>query len=210
MLFSSRETNHREYSRPGPKEQLGIVSTFILVIIFAAFYSLTKTVSDLAAEVDALQRQLKDQKEDLQSYKLKNKETQMVVFTARVKPSYQDIAPWSTIVFSDVETNIGNAYNPTNGEFTAPRAGTYVFFGHVLSASRKEIETVLTINGDQKLWFYAAGASTYHGSGSNLLAVHLNTGDKVRMLKHGPYGTQPFYIHNVFSTFSGFLLRADE
>lgn len=190
--------------------QIGLVSTFILVIIFAAFYALTKTVGDLAAEVDVLEKQIKVQAEELRSYKLHNKESQMVAFSTRIKPSYKNIAPWATIVFSDVETNTGNGYDSITGEFTAPRNGVYVFFGHVLSREGKNIETALSVNGDMKLWLYAGGASEFHGSGSNMLVVHLQAGDKIKMIKHGPWGTSPFYIHNVWSTFSGFLLRADE
>ena len=99
---------------------------------------------------------------------------------------------------------------PVSGEFSAPTAGLYIFFGHVLTkAGVKGIETALTVNDETKLWFYAGGTSSFHGSGSNLLVVHLQKGDKVKMIKLGPFGTRPFYIHHVWSTFSGFLLRAD-
>ena len=97
------------------------------------------------------------------------------------------------------------------GEFTAPKTGLYVFFGHVLSKEGEQsIEIVLAVNGEHKLWFYAGGTRSSHGSGSNLLVIHLQKGDKVKMVKHGPWGTKPFYIHHVWSTFSGFLLRAEE
>ena len=50
---------------------------------------------------------------------------QMVVFSARVSTSNQDIQPGQTIIFSSVETNIADGYNPTTGEFCAPLPGVY-------------------------------------------------------------------------------------
>ena len=98
---------------------------------------------------------------------------------------------------------------PVPGEFSAPKAGLYVFFGTVLSKEGKTIETALSVNGDMKAWFYAGGTNKFHGSGGNLLVVHLQRGDKVKMIRYGHWGSVPFYIHNVFSTFSGFLLTAN-
>ena len=73
-------------------------------------------MSDLATEVDALQKQLKDLTDTFTSNKVPNKEFQMVAFSARIKSSFKDIQPWATIVFSDVETNVGVAYHGKTGE----------------------------------------------------------------------------------------------
>ncbi|XP_053399710.1 heavy metal-binding protein HIP-like [Mercenaria mercenaria] len=132
---------------------------------------------------------------------------QNVAFYARLSKSYEDIKPWATIVFSDVETNTAGAYNSVNGEFSAPIAGTYVFYSNILSNPDKTIETSIQVNGANKMYLYSGGK--YRGSGSNMAVVHLNTGDKVKMVKHGPWGQKPFYIHQSWSSFSGFLLRAD-
>ena len=134
---------------------------------------------------------------------------QTVCFTARVAPSYQDIAPWATIVFKTVETNAGNGYNSSNGEFCAPRAGYYVFYSNILSQVGKCIETVIQVNGESRQCIYSGGTPAYQGPGGNMLVVHLKTGDTVRVAKHGPWGAKPFYIHHNWSTFSGFLLRSD-
>ena len=116
LLFFFLHRDYRTDNRPLGFDQIGLVSTFILVLIFAAFYALTKTVSDLAAEVDDLRKQLKDrsQTDDFTSL---NK-SQIVAFSARLKSSLTDIQPWETIVFSDVETNVENAYNGQTGENT--------------------------------------------------------------------------------------------
>ncbi|XP_045206826.1 heavy metal-binding protein HIP-like [Mercenaria mercenaria] len=132
---------------------------------------------------------------------------QNVAFYARLSKSYDSIEPWATIVFSDVETNTGSAYNSTNGEFTAPITGHYVFHSNILSKQDKIIETSLRVNGNDKMFLYSGGK--YHGSGSNMAVLHLNAGDNVKMVKHGSWGPKPFYIHHSWSSFSGFLLRAD-
>ena len=116
LIFFSLHRDYRTDNRPLGFEQIGLVSTFILVLIFAAFYALTKTVSDLAAEVDDLRKQLKDRSDDFSSYKALNKESQIVAFSARLKSLLTDIQPWDTIVFADVETNVENAYNGQTGE----------------------------------------------------------------------------------------------
>ena len=82
--------------------------------------------------------------------------------------------------------------------------------GYMFSlAGNKYIETTLAVNGEAKLWFYAGGAKSFHGSVSNVLVVDLQKGDKVKMIKNG-FGTKPFCIHHTWSTFSGFLLRAEK
>ena len=114
------------------------MSTFILIIILGIFYALIKTVSglaaevntlqnqlrdltvteiisDLAAEVNALQKALKHQASQLRLLEIQEKETDLLAFSARIKPSCTDIEPWATIVFSNVETNVGNSYSGTSG-----------------------------------------------------------------------------------------------
>ena len=132
----------------------------------------------------------------------------IVSFSARVKPSISNIGKYTTIRFASVETNIGNAYDSTSGEFTTPLAGVYVFSATILAKQKNYIETVLKVNDEVKLWLYS-GDGKYYGSSSNLLVSHLNKGDKVKMTTYC-CGSKPFYIHHYWSTFSGFLVAADE
>ena len=131
----------------------------------------------------------------------------VVAFSARVSPSYQDIAPGAVIKFRQVETNVGHAYDASTGEFVAPRKGFYVFYSNILTKTGSVLETTLRVNGKQKLWLYSAGTGDY-GSSGNMVIVHLHRGDVVKMYKFGPYGKRPFYIHHIWSTFSGFLLQS--
>ena len=101
--------------------------TCVLVIIIAALYALTKTISGLSAKLSALQkehadmsvavRELGDKVSVLQTQlEDQSKNAGMVAFSARIKPSYTDIEPWATIIFADVVTNVGNSYSGTSGQ----------------------------------------------------------------------------------------------
>ena len=177
---------------------------------------ITEIENDLLAIEQKYQNQLNEQNNkisELQNFRSEIERyydnNRVVAFSARVSPSYADIAPWATIKFSKVDTNIGDAYDNNTGEFTAPRGGTYVFYSNILTKDKSCVETALLINGEKKLLLYSAGA-TYFGAGGNMLVAHLSMGDNVKMVKHGPWGAKPFYIHSGWSTFSGFLLRSDD
>ncbi|XP_052777948.1 heavy metal-binding protein HIP-like [Mya arenaria] len=130
-----------------------------------------------------------------------------VAFFERLDQSYENIGEWETIVFQTVVTNEGRAYNGTTGEFTAPVDGTYVFYSSILTRAGRSIETSLKVNDINKLYLYSGGTAKFYGSGSNMAVLNLISGDKVKMVKHGSWGSGPFYIHVNWSTFSGFLLK---
>ncbi|XP_052777347.1 heavy metal-binding protein HIP-like [Mya arenaria] len=130
-----------------------------------------------------------------------------VAFFARLDKSYENIGAWVTIVFKTVVTNEGGAYDGTTGVFTAPVNGTYVFNSNIMAKAGKSIETSLKVNDINKLYLYSGGTASFYGPGSNMAVLNLNSGDKVKMVKHGPWGLEPFYIHATWSTFSGFLLK---
>ena len=163
---------------------------------------------DLRRQLLSLHESLNDRIDTVENNVQRCIDKKIVSFSARVKSSISNIGTYTTIKFASVETNIGNAYDSTSGEFTAPLAGVYVFFATILTKTKNYIETVLKVNDEHKLWLYS-GDSKYHGSGSNLLVSHLSKGDKVKMTTYC-CGSNPFYIHDSWSTFSGFLIAADE
>lgn len=59
------------------------------------------------------------------------------------------VAQGNYIIFNLVDFNLGNYYNPSNGLFYAPVAGTYCFYGHVLSenGATGDIRHVILKNG---------------------------------------------------------------
>ena len=115
---------------------------------------------------------------------------------------------WSsgTLVFPKVITNVGNGYNPSDGVFTAPRAGLYVFFVNVQSYSNKIIYVEIVLNGATKVrtMAYSTGSDLYD-AGPNLAVLSLQTGDRV-WVKY--WSGQGYHTNSdsPITTFSGFLI----
>ena len=107
-----------------------------------------------------------------------------------------------TLVFPKVITNVGNGYNPSDGVFTAPRAGVYVFFVNVQSYGSQSIYVDIVLNGATKV---RTMAITSNDAGPNLAVLSLQTGDRV-WVKY--YAGQGYYTHSdgPITTFSGFLI----
>jgi hypothetical protein len=127
-----------------------------------------------------------------------------VAFTASVSSSDTS---WSsgTLVFPVVITNVGDAYNPSTGKFTAPTNGNYVFFVNVQSYNTQTIYVDIVLNGSTKVrtMAYNGGGSEYYESGPNLVALTLQKGDRV-WIRY--YSGQGYYTDGSITSFSGFLI----
>ena len=111
----------------------------------------------------------------------------------------------STLVFPTVITNVGNAYNSSDGVFTAPRAGVYVFFVNVQSYNTQSIYMDIVLNGATKVrtMAYSIGGNDNYEAGPNLAVLFLQTGDRVWVKK---YAGQGYHHEGPVTTFSGFLI----
>ena len=116
-----------------------------------------------------------------------------------------DSNTWSsgTLVFPKVITNVGNGYNPSDGVFTAPRAGVYVFFVNVQGYSTQSIYVDIVLNGSTKVrtTAHCGDRRDYYEAGPNLAVLSLQTGDRVWVKHHSGQG------YFTLSTFSGFLIE---
>lgn len=107
-------------------------------------------------------------------------------------------------MFPVVITNLGNGYDPNNGVFTAPTAGTYVFFVNIISYSTKTVSVKIILNGGSKVVSLAeSGSSNPYNSGSNLAVLTLQKADRVWVSFN--YGTG-YYGSYPTTSFSGFLI----
>lgn len=121
-----------------------------------------------------------------------------------------------TVVYDNVQLNIGNYYNTSTGRFTAPVSGFYVFT-HVLSArtaSSGTYEVAIGRNGyDATRIFHSGGGQQHHAISQH--AMYLFTGDYVYASCYNPSNivfsgsSDIFYDsgRNVVSYFMGYLLR---
>ena len=119
-------------------------------------------------------------------------------FTAGVT-SARDSWNSGTLVFPKVITNVGHGYNPSDGVFTAPLAGVYVFFVNVQAYSTN-IYVDIVLNGAIKV---RTLANTNYDAGPNLAVLSLQTGDRVWVKYY--YG-RGYYNDGPITTFSGFLI----
>ncbi|XP_062581828.1 uncharacterized protein LOC134243592 [Saccostrea cucullata] len=129
-----------------------------------------------------------------------------VVFTAVIK-STTAIGSSQTVVFPHVITNKGNAYNPSDGVFTAPINGTYVFFCSIMSEKSHNSWVKINKNGVSQVVIGARGDSkSVYSAASNMISLELIKGDRIWV---AAYVTSPRLYSdngNPIATFSGFLL----
>ena len=161
----------------------------------------------LEAEIAVVTQRFKTEighvKHDLLSWELKQK----VYFSAKIvyKAVFQE-----DIVFADVTTNIGNAYNNITGKFTAPYAGVYAFFSNIIAMEiTTKCQITLEVNNKPRLYFTVS--TDPQRGGANMLITHLDQGDRVGIYNDGCYVGFPRDAPGAhWNTFSGFLLHSED
>ena len=112
-----------------------------------------------------------------------------------------------TLVFPNIITNVGGGYNGSNGVFTVPRDGVYVFFCRIIAAiNPSDMLFEFILNGSTKTRNMVQGRSPYpYRTSSNSIALQLRHGDRVWI--------KMYYGGKLYSTgaggdqsFSGYLL----
>ncbi|XP_038599980.1 complement C1q tumor necrosis factor-related protein 3 [Tachyglossus aculeatus] len=110
----------------------------------------------------------------------------------------------SGIIFSSVETNIGNFFDVMTGRFGAPVTGVYFFtFSMMKHEDVEEVFVYLMHNGNTVFSLYSYETKGKSDTSSNSAVLKLSKGDEVwlRMGNGALHGD-----HQRFSTFAGFLL----
>ncbi|XP_061176740.1 spindle assembly abnormal protein 6-like isoform X4 [Saccostrea echinata] len=169
---------------------------------------INKTLDELMAEVKQSkydQLQLSSTVSSLEVFRMNltnNIFGKKVVFSATMTSSDTS---WSggTLVFPSVITNEENGYNPSNGIFTAPIGGTYVFFVNVQSYSSQTMYVDIVLNGSTKVRTMAY--SDNYEAGPNMVVLTIQKGDAV-WVRH--YSGTGYYTDGPITTFSGFLLSS--
>ena len=108
------------------------------------------------------------------------------------------------LVFNNVLHNIGNAYNSSNGRFTAPVAGRYLInFSTLLWNMGSASNVYLYVNQAQQQFMgtYGQFTGSYAGQGASAV-VNLNANDYIQLyFQHN--GTN---LHSGYTVASGYLL----
>ncbi|XP_048058455.1 heavy metal-binding protein HIP-like isoform X4 [Megalobrama amblycephala] len=194
--------------------------------IHAALRELTATVTEQKGNIRALETQLREQqtfildelkkKNDeisnltlskVEELRKENREREIAFSAGLMQSGSGHVGPFTTeitLTYRKVLTNIGNAYNPVTGIFTAPLKGAYMFrvtiYGHGGTAATVSIFK----NGEQVVVAHDVQAQDRLNSSNGVVLV-LDVGDVVYVRlwpKTRIYGIS----HENLNTFSGFLL----
>lgn len=152
-----------------------------------------RRLDDLSQTMEVLEKRLNEQSQaDVK-----------VAFTAILLGGSNTINKDENVVFNKVQTNIGEAYNPSNGKFVAPRNGTYYFHTSFLSDQISELWVAIFLNSADTARANARGLIGRHGTGSQSVILELKTGDivSVKMLRDSAIWGDSY------SAFSGFFIH---
>ena len=97
--------------------------------------------------------------------------------TVNLIPSNQHLGLHQNIVFEDVVTNIGNAYNNHHGVFIAPVSGLYLITTSLLSSPNIEVWAEVVANGTVIARLDARGTDGRHGNGAQTMIISLKKGE---------------------------------
>ncbi|KAK7496623.1 hypothetical protein BaRGS_00012030 [Batillaria attramentaria] len=157
----------------------------------------TAFVDTVYRRMDELTKRL-----DAQQVQIEGRE-QPVAFTATfAAPDIQNLYTGEPLKFNRVLFNSGSGYNYKTGIFTAPSAGTYVFYLHIMKNLGHNDDVEVDLYKDTQLLVRAGACCSEHISGANMATVHLEEGQTMHLrLSRGSklWG----FLH---STFSGFKL----
>lgn len=104
----------------------------------------------------------------------------MGAFDVRLKDHKRNLATKARVVFETVDLNEGLGYNASNGIFTAPSGGIYVFDWTTLVWKGQSAYTSLVVNDKFKSWNHCRGVDSKTWLPcSKTTVVKLKEGDEV-------------------------------
>lgn len=118
-----------------------------------------------------------------------------------------------TIIFTSTRINVGSCYNTSTGRFTAPVAGNYMFFGHVLhrgNSTTGNLELSFYKNGSninsRGMAYSVASQSSGHIPVQTMVIIPLAVNDYVQLATTVVAAGSDMYLADNLAHFSGYLL----
>ncbi|KAI2645562.1 Complement C1q-like protein 4 [Labeo rohita] len=195
--------------------------------IHAALRELTATVTEQKANIRALETQLREQQtffleelnkksdeisnltqSQVEELRKENRDREIAFSASLMQSNSGYVGPFTTeitLIYRNVFTNIGNAYNPITGVFTAPLRGAYRFtvsvFGH---GNPSNAAYVSIMKNEGKVVMAYARQDQRELNSSNGFVLILEVGDVVYVRLWS--GSRLYDNGNNHNTFSGYLL----
>ena len=126
-----------------------------------------------------------------------------VAFFAKLSQDQTHLGNEQNVIFDQVETNIGQGYNPRIGAFVAPVSGIYVFSAEITTRNADTSYYGFFVNGRHTTVMFVNGRQSSWDSASQTIVVSLSKGDDVTV-KHTDMDKSVEGSNH--SIFSGFLL----
>uniref|UniRef100_A0A8P4GKP7 C1q domain-containing protein n=1 Tax=Dicentrarchus labrax TaxID=13489 RepID=A0A8P4GKP7_DICLA len=196
--------------------------------INAVLREMTATLTQQKFEMRLLQRENKEHaaKLEQQETELKKQETELkkqetevdklkqqlkvgqVAFSASLLATGSGhVGPFprhTTLIFKHVPTNIGKAYNPHTGIFTAPVRGAYHFEWYIGTHGGAQPSGAVLVKNSEHIFIAWEHQPSHYGSSANGVTLLLEVGDVVFLRLW--VNTKVFDNSNHHTTFSGHLL----
>ncbi|XP_051266398.1 heavy metal-binding protein HIP-like isoform X2 [Dicentrarchus labrax] len=179
-----------------------------------AVAELKRENEDLLARITAsenknmvLEARMSSSENEVEELKRENADRPKVAFSLGLTDA-GSVGPFNTAItlkFSKVFTNIGQAYNPTTGIFTAPVTGAY-YFRFTLWDHRSSVCMSVNLFQNDKKMMYNSDCNDSHSyiTMSNALVLQLEKGDVIYLVLSAGYSLSDDIDNR--TTFDGFLL----
>ncbi|XP_035601055.1 uncharacterized protein LOC118363876 [Oncorhynchus keta] len=178
-----------------------------LMVTKAKVAELEKDDAALEARLSASERELTTTRNDVEELKKQNTDRPKVAFSAAGLNDKGPIGPFNTdanLVYTRVITNIGKAYSPITGAFTAPVRGVYYIRFTAAQHGLGYMGISMLKNGQATMSNYHYNSHGYWIHLSNGVILELEEGDVVYMRLPASFRLYDnSYNQNIFS---GFLL----
>uniref|UniRef100_A0A8C2K690 Cerebellin 13 n=1 Tax=Cyprinus carpio TaxID=7962 RepID=A0A8C2K690_CYPCA len=161
---------------------------------------------ELKRENEALRTITKASSDKLESIQAENKAKKVAFSAGLLESGSQQVGPFvtqKTLVYQKIFTNIGNAYDPNTGIFTAPVNGVYFFRFYAHAHPFNQMAVSLHKNDQLQCSVYCHQPTT-NANGSNGVVLSLQKGDKM----YTQLWENSWVYDDVksYTSFSGFLL----
>ncbi|XP_051256827.1 complement C1q-like protein 2 [Dicentrarchus labrax] len=160
-----------------------------------------------AAKLEQQETELKKQETEVDKLKQQLKVGQVAFSASLLATGSGHVGPFpkqTTLIFKHVPTNIGKAYNPHTGIFTAPVRGAYHFEWYIGTHGGAQASGAVLVKNSEHIFIAWEHQPSHYGSSANGVTLLLEVGDVVFLRLW--VNTKVFDNSNHHTTFSGHLL----